>query len=88
MKIKILKKVWELNFVPFLGKDKDGDCDSPETPNKQIRIGKYLDSDDALRVIIHEVLHGANWHTYSEEYVDELSTDIARILIRLGYKKE
>lgn len=89
MYIKILGKKWQLNFVKFnLGKDTGGDCDHPDTKGKQIRICDNLPEEDKLRLILHECLHAANYELYSEEYVDKISTDLARILTRLGYKRK
>lgn len=86
MKITILGKKWNFRFVPYLGPEDGGDVDSPDTKHKTIRIVKGLPVEDELRLIIHECLHAADWHK-TEEFVDDLSTDIAKLLIKLGYNK-
>ncbi len=86
MKIKILGRCWNLRFVSNLGPN-NGTCDSPDTPNKEIRLQLGLNEREECRVLLHECLHAANWHTYSEEYVDQLSKDLSNILWRQGWRK-
>lgn len=87
MKITILGKKWDFKFVNYLGPDTGGDVDSHDTKNKTMRIVKGLPIEEELRLIIHECLHAADWHR-TEEFVDDVSTDIAKILIKLGYTKK
>ena len=71
----------------FGDKKTAGECDPPSKKNKAIRILKNQSLEEELRVIIHEVAHSAQWELFSEEFVDRFSTDLARLLVRLGYKK-
>ena len=92
MKVRILGKNWNLQFVPRLGKneageDKAGDCDHPEAKNKSIRVLSGLRGEKRLDTIIHEFLHAADW-TKDEEWVAASAHDLARILTRLGYKED
>ena len=64
--------------VPFLGK-KLGDCDAPQTKNKQIRILSSLEGQEKLRVLLHEFLHAALWDL-DEEVIEEISSDAARLI--------
>lgn len=83
MRAKILGKVWEIVFTPRVHL---GDCDGPHIANKKIRIAKKLKDEQRLEVIIHELLHAANWHL-DEEWVEQAGIDIARVLWRLGYRE-
>lgn len=78
MKIKILGTSWNLKYVNNLGKDVGGHCDFD---GKTIRICNGLDDYNELRVIIHEILHAADYYK-DEEWVDDLSRDIAIILMK------
>lgn len=82
MKIKILNKIWELEFFPNL--ENRGECDHPCSANKQIRVRKDLEDEERLEILIHEMLHAAFWHL-DEEYVLTAAEDIAKVLWRLGY---
>jgi hypothetical protein len=95
VRIKILNKVWTLRFVPAaeLPKDKDGNrdcdgvCDSPNDKRKEILVYDKLNESDRLETVVHEVLHAADWHK-DETWVATVSNDLARILWRLGYRKQ
>jgi hypothetical protein len=67
------------------GKDKDGCCDDPRERGKEIRIVQSLKNERRLDVIVHEILHAADWHK-DEEWVETVASDIARTLWRLGYR--
>jgi len=87
VRVTVLGKTWELVEVDTLpGKDQAGDCDSPDTRRKRIRVLATLSDRDRLRVLIHEMLHAAAWHQFSEEFVDGLSTDLAAALWRCGWR--
>lgn len=89
MRIRILGKFWTLRFVPTLGSadsPKRGDCDAPEAKNKSVRVLSGLRGEERLEVLLHEMLHAADWHR-SEEWVSETAKDMARALTRLGYTK-
>ena len=64
----------------------DGLCDNPETIGKKIRVRKSLTGERLLEVILHELEHAADWDK-DEEAVEEIARERARILTRLGYKK-
>lgn len=83
MRVRILGKNWRLSFKP-LRKD-DGYCDPPDKCGKEIQVHSGLRGEQRLRVLCHEITHAGNWHA-SEEWVDEFSADLARILWRVGYR--
>lgn len=86
MVVSILGKRWKFGFVPML-KCVDGVCDSPDTESKGIRINQQLRDETLLETILHECLHAADW-TKDEEFIEREARDIARILWRLGYRKQ
>lgn len=67
-----------------LSSDKHGDCDSPDTPNKEIRIQAGLKGRLKLEALLHEMLHAADW-SKDEEWIHYTAADIARELTKLGY---
>lgn len=85
-RVKIHGKFWLLKFVPRLGGDKRGDCDSPEAKSKEIRILSKLRGEERLEVLIHEMLHASDWHR-SEEWVAETSRDMARVIAQDGFTR-
>lgn len=90
MRVKILGKFWTLRFVPTLGTVEHplrGDCASPSTKNKSIRVLSGLRGEERLEVLIHEMLHAADWYR-DEEWVGEVASDIARAVTKLGYKDD
>jgi len=84
--VTILGKRWRLSFAPHLGRNL-GTCEHPETPSKTIRIQAGLKGTELVEVLIHEMLHAANWHL-NEEFVDHFCRDAARALKRLGLLRE
>ena len=85
MKITLLGKRWELRFVPLV--KNAGDCDAPDTPNKEIRVDSRPEGERQLEVLIHECRHAADW-TRDEEYIAAEARDLARVLWRLGYRRK
>lgn len=85
MRVKILKKMWTLKWVPNLGQCW-GDCSDRDAPGRTVRFKQGLKGQDELEVLLHEFLHCGGFHL-SEEFVDEWANDVARILYKLGYRK-
>jgi len=86
MRIKVGNKYWNLVFIE-LDKNTGGECDSPDTKGKEIRISTDLQREEELEVVIHELLHASDWYK-DEEWVEEIAQDISNILMRLGWKKD
>ena len=87
--INIVGKRWGLRFVPIPDKkDKKckGYCESPNKKNKEIVIQENLSSKEELDITLHELLHAADWWK-DEEWVEQVGTDIANVLWRLGWRK-
>lgn len=84
MQVKIRGKKWNLRFAR-LRKDL-GYCQPPDKPNKEILIRSSLKGEELLDTLIHEILHAGDWDK-DEPWVDEVATDMARILWKLGYRR-
>lgn len=85
MRVVVMGKVWGLRFVPNLANR--GDCDAPDRPGKEIRVGSGLRGEERLEVLLHELVHAAGWHI-DESFVERFARDAARALWRLGYREE
>lgn len=79
-RVTINGKRWNLRRVPYLG-NKRGDCDSPDTPHKEIRILSGLKGQELLEVLLHELLHAADW-TKDESFVENVARDMAKVVAR------
>ena len=86
IRVKIMGKIWWFRRLPQL-KKLDGWCDNPWAKNKQIAVWSRLRGLRELDTIIHECLH-AGFNDLKEESIDGFASDLARILWRLGYRKE
>ena len=85
MRISILGKVWNLRFTVL--HKVSGYCDSPNKPGKEILIHKGLTGEHELEVLIHEFRHAADWQR-DEEFIAQEAKDLARMLWRLGYRRQ
>lgn len=86
MYVTILGKRYRFEFTRLRGRD-CGICSDPTDTNKRIRIRRGMDEFTTLDTIIHETLHAADFWK-REEWVDQVGTDLAKILWRLGYRRE
>jgi hypothetical protein len=82
MRVKILRRWWELKFSPNM--KEHGYCDPPDQKGKAIRVASELRGCKRLEILLHEMLHAADW-TKDEEWVRDTAHDLARVLDRLGY---
>ena len=85
MHVTLLCKRYELVFQKMPA-GQHGECDSPDSKSKQIRISNTLKDEQLIEILLHEMLHGLNWRD-SEEHIDESGRDLARVLWRLGYRR-
>ena len=82
MRCRLRGKYWEIRRDKLPSK-LDGLCD----PNaKRITIQPNLTGERELDVLIHEMLHACHWDL-AEESITETASDLARVLFRLGYRK-
>lgn len=80
------RKRYRIRWVPSLG-PKLADCDAPTDTDKEIRLEQGLRGLNELTTVIHEGLHACLWDL-DETAVEESASDIARLLWRLGYRRE
>lgn len=88
MHVTILGKRWNLSFVRKSRKRGwAGICSPPDQPNRSITIESGHSPLRELELVIHESIH-ATCFPLDEEFVTESAADIARILWRLGWRKQ
>ncbi len=78
-------KRWRVRFQAI--KDKIGDIDSPNEPDKLLRLCPKTRGLEQMTAAIHEGLHACFWDI-DEESIEPSAEDIAKFLWRLGYRKE
>jgi len=87
-RVTILGKRWTLRLVPKTERrDHFGKCDHPESADKTITVEGNHDDERVLDTVLHELLHAGAWNL-DEAVVSQWATDAAKILIRLGWKRE
>ena len=89
MIITILNRRWRVLRPRQLicdGELQHGDCDSPDTQGKSIRIIQSLTDRVELETFLHEMLHAADW-TKDESWIEDTAHDISQALWRLGYRR-
>ena len=78
---------WKVTYNPkqvvLLGGENDdrGVCNIEK---KTIYISPKLKGRELIDTMIHELLHGYMWWL-DEDYVEEISSNIAKILTRMGF---
>ena len=91
-RLTILGKHWRFvrrrlrryhGFVNGVGPENP--ASSTDLTRREIVVDSSLRGESEPRFILHEFLHAADWHR-SEEWVDQVSSDAARFLTRLGYR--
>jgi hypothetical protein len=83
MQVTVCGKRWKLQFVQL--KINRGDCSSPNDVRKVIRVHAGLQGRERLEVLLHELMHAADWRA-AEEHIEQSAADIARVLWRVGYR--
>ena len=65
-----------------------GECDSPDTIDKEIVIALQHNKDpkEELNTLLHEALHACAFDL-SEDAVEEISSSISSFLWKLGYRR-
>lgn len=76
-----------IQFTNRLSKVIFGDCDSPYSKERKIRIRKDLDDEKLLEISIHEALH-ACFFDIDDSVITETAKDISEFLIKLGYTRK
>ncbi len=88
MYARILGRRWRIEFVDRLPDNDRGLCTDPEAPKRTILIRSNMDEEEELDTIIHEAIHASAWVVFDEVFVTQLAEDIARLLYRLGWRKQ
>lgn len=87
LRITLLGKRWNLIFKA-LGRQRCwGFCQDPKTPRKEIHIDSRLKGQHQLEILLHEMMHACDWRA-DEEIITQQARDMARVLWKLGYRKE
>lgn len=74
-----------VRFVPRM--KNMGECDSPGTKNREIRIREGQKEKDELDTILHEGLHACDFDR-AEHAVEETANALSSLLWRLGWRKK
>lgn len=82
MRVKIRGRYFRLTFER-LPRGTDGLC---EMESRRIKIRKSQGGEAQLDTLLHELLHAAHWDL-AEESIEETARDVARVLWRLGYRR-
>ena len=75
-------------YKVYLASNEDGWCDQYSMTERDrclVVLAKPKTMNEIV-TIVHEALHASNW-CKSEEAVDRTSTEIGRLLWRLGYRR-
>ena len=78
---------YRLKFGHTWADETKGETDAPNQPKPEIRIRKHLRGLMLLDTLIHEGLHATLWDL-DDDAVHATASDIARLLWRLGYRKQ
>lgn len=84
MRLRLGGRAWLLRIVKRLPPDRDGEADD-ETG--ELRVLDGLRERTTLRVLLHEMLHAADW-SKSETWVDQTSRTMAHVLTRMGWRRQ
>lgn len=89
LRVKLAGKYWTIRHLPArrLGRDVCGLCDDPKRARPEIWLKQSLSEKDMLDTTVHELLH-ALFPDLSEESVTKAGTEIAKVLWKLGYRKD
>ena len=76
-------EAWTVKFVskPEMPAKTWGDCNNK---TKTIRVRTDLCGLNFLDTFIHEMLHASNYVCFSEEFVEQTATQMAKALIKSG----
>lgn len=86
MQVNLMGRRYQLVFTKLGREQARGSCDPPSIRGKQIRIDERLSGEEELEVVLHELLHACDWRA-DEEHIEQQASDMARVLWRLGWRK-
>lgn len=81
--VKLDGKSWRIQFVTkkTCPSDRWGDCNNK---TRTMRVRTDLSDQNTLDTFLHEMLHAASYQLFSEDWVSETATEMARSLLRSG----
>jgi len=79
---------WNLSFTNRLYHKDDGACSDPTniTGKRRIRVRDSLTGERRLVVLLHEMLHAADW-SKDETWVEKIAEDIGKVLYDCGWRR-
>ena len=83
LRVELRGRRWNLQVVEYLQDGSCGSIDPSDTPQKRILVARNQTPIDILDTVLHECLH-ACLPDLCEEAVTETSTDITKVLHRMG----
>lgn len=87
MRVRIRGRLWDFAIDSRgVSPDANGYCEAPHRKRKRIRVRPGLSDAKTMEAVIHECLHAGAWEL-DEEFVEEWSADVARVLSRLGFTR-
>ena len=87
MHITLMGRRWRvIENSTELPRNWDGSCDPPKKKNKTIHIRGKLSEERYLEVLLHEMMHAIDEHR-DEAAITEAARDMARALIRCGFRR-
>lgn len=87
MRVKILGQYWPLLFRRLRGQASGWCYSDDKASERKLLIDTQLRDREELRVLLHELQHAFNPEA-SEEWVDQVSTELSDILWRIGYRRK
>jgi len=87
MRLTIGGRYYRLKWVDEIDGGKTfGECDPPDSKEKEIRIVRTLRGEKRVETIIHECLHACHWDM-DENWVSSSTQEIAHVLESTGCMK-
>lgn len=87
MRFRLLGDWWRIEHpspvVHDTGEEVRGQCDNEA---RVIEVDSGLSERESLEVTLHELMHATNW-VAGEKVVTEAARDMARLLLRLGWRR-
>ena len=81
MQVKLNNETWDVQFTTkkHMPRKTWGLC---RNTTKTILVRKDLSTRWMLDTLIHELLHASNFKTFSEEWVEETASEIAKAILK------
>lgn len=84
---KLGNTVYLIRFVApsRLGNSTCGACEDPGDDKEfpEILINRDLDGETLIDTVLHEAIHAITWQYLNEQAVEQMATDLARLLVKV-----